>query len=38
MDLNALRTLIVLVEERSTTKAARRLFVSQPTVSGTLAK
>lgn len=38
IDLNLLRTLVAVVEERSTTKAARRLFVSQPTVSGALAR
>jgi LysR family transcriptional activator of mexEF-oprN operon len=38
IDLNLLRTLIAVVEERSTVAAARRLFVSQPTVSGSLAR
>jgi LysR family transcriptional regulator, mexEF-oprN operon transcriptional activator len=37
-DLNLLRTLVVVVEERSTVAAARRLLVSQPTISGTLAR
>jgi LysR family transcriptional regulator, mexEF-oprN operon transcriptional activator len=38
IDLNLLRTLIAVVEEGSTVGAARRLFVSQPTVSGALAR
>lgn len=38
LDLNLLRTLVTLVEERSTTQAARRLFLSQPAVSGALAR
>jgi LysR family transcriptional regulator, mexEF-oprN operon transcriptional activator len=38
LDLNLLRMLVVLVEERSTTKAAQRLFLSQPAVSGALAR
>ena len=37
-DLNLLATLVVLVEERSVTGAARRLNVSQPAVSGALAR
>lgn len=37
-DLSLLRTLVAVVEERSTVKAARRLFVSQPTVSGNLSR
>jgi LysR family transcriptional activator of mexEF-oprN operon len=37
-DLNLLRVLVTVVEERSTVAAARRLFVSQPTVSGALAR
>lgn len=38
MDLNLLRVLVALVEERSTVKAARRLFLSQPTISGALGR
>jgi LysR family transcriptional regulator, mexEF-oprN operon transcriptional activator len=38
IDLNLLRMLVALVEERSTTRAGRRLFLSQPTVSGSLAR
>jgi LysR family transcriptional regulator, mexEF-oprN operon transcriptional activator len=38
IDLNLLRTLVAVVEERSTVGAARRLFVSQPTVSGALTR
>ncbi len=37
-DLNLLRTLVVLVEERSTTRAAKRLFLSQPAISGALGR
>lgn len=37
-DLNLLRTFVALIEERSTVGAAQRLFLSQPTVSGTLAR
>lgn len=37
-DLNLLRSFIALIEERSTVGAARRLFLSQPTVSGALAR
>lgn len=38
LDLNLLRTLLALVEERSTTRAGKRLFLSQPAVSGALAR
>jgi LysR family transcriptional regulator, mexEF-oprN operon transcriptional activator len=38
IDLNLLRTLVVVVEERSTVAAARRLLLSQPTISGALAR
>ena len=38
VDLNLVATLIVLVEERSTVAAARRLHLAQSTVSGALAK
>ena len=38
LDLNLLSALVVLVEERSTTKAARRLNLAQSTVSGMLSK
>ncbi len=37
-DLNQLRTFVVLYETRSLTGAANRLFVTQPTVSYTLAR
>jgi LysR family transcriptional activator of mexEF-oprN operon len=37
-DLNLLRTLVVLIEERSTVRAGRRLFLSQSTVAGALAR
>lgn len=37
-DLNLLRTFVALIEERSTVGAAQRLFLSQPTVSGALAR
>jgi LysR family transcriptional regulator, mexEF-oprN operon transcriptional activator len=37
-DLNLLRTFVALMEERSTVLAARRLFLSQPTVSGALSR
>ncbi len=36
IDLNLLRTLIAVVDERSTVAAARRLHLAQPTVSGAL--
>lgn len=36
LDLNLLRTLVAAIEERSTVGEPRRLFVSQPTVSGAL--
>lgn len=38
LDLNLLHALVVLVEERSTTAAAKRLGLAQSTVSGTLQK
>lgn len=38
LDLNLLHALVVLVEEKSTTAAARRLGLAQSTVSGTLQK
>ena len=38
LDLNLLNALVVLVEERSTVGAARRLGLAQSTVSGTLAR
>lgn len=38
LDLNLLRTLVALVEERSTTRAAMRLFLSQPAVLGALGR
>lgn len=38
LDLNLLRTFVALIEERSTVAAARRLFLSQPTISGALAR
>ncbi|MEM7710031.1 MAG: LysR family transcriptional regulator, partial [Pseudomonadota bacterium] len=38
MDLNLLHALVALVDERSTTVAARRLGLAQSTVSGTLAR
>ncbi|QDG77342.1 LysR family transcriptional regulator [Labrenzia sp. PHM005] len=38
LDLNLLHALVVLVEERSTTTAAKRLGLAQSTVSGTLKK
>ena len=38
LDLNLLHALVALVEERSTTAAARRLGLAQSTVSGTLAR
>jgi LysR family transcriptional regulator, mexEF-oprN operon transcriptional activator len=37
-DLNLLRALVVLIEERSTVQAARRLRLSQPSVSQALAR
>ena len=38
IDLNLLRLLMALVEERSTVKVAQRLFLSQSTVSGALGR
>ena len=38
LDLNLLSALVVLVEEKSTVRAARRLHLAQSTVSGVLAK
>ncbi len=38
IDLKLIAALIALIEERSTTKAARRLHLAQSTVSGTLAR
>lgn len=38
IDLNLLRTLVAVLEERSTVAASRRLFLSQPAVSGALAR
>ena len=38
VDLNLLPVLAVLLEERSVTRAARRLHLTQPTVSGMLAR
>lgn len=38
LDFNLLRVLVALVEERSTVRAGRRLFLSQPAVSGALAR
>lgn len=38
LDLKMISALIALIEERSTTKAARRLHLAQSTVSGTLAR
>lgn len=38
LDLNLLRLLVALVEERSTVKAGQRLFLSQSTVSGALGR
>lgn len=38
LDLDLLATLVVLVEERSTVAAARRLHLAQSTVSGTLGR
>jgi LysR family transcriptional activator of mexEF-oprN operon len=38
LDLNLLRTFVALIEERSTVGAAKRLFLSQPTISGSLAR
>ncbi|MEM9797722.1 MAG: LysR family transcriptional regulator [Pseudomonadota bacterium] len=38
LDLNLISALVVLIEERSTTKAARRLHLAQSTVSGILAR
>ncbi len=38
LDLNLLHALVILVEERSTTAAAKRLGLAQSTVSGTLQK
>lgn len=38
LDLNLISALVVLIEERSTVKAARRLHLAQSTVSGTLAR
>lgn len=38
VDLNLLRLLVALVEERSTVKAGQRLFLSQSTVSGALGR
>ncbi len=37
-DLNLLRALVVLIEERSTVRAGRRLFLSQSTVAGALGR
>ncbi len=38
IDINLLRTLVVLIEETSTVKAAHRLRISQPSVSQSLAR
>lgn len=38
LDLNLLTTLHTLLQERSVTHAAHRLGLTQPTVSGTLAR
>ncbi|MEM7487826.1 MAG: LysR family transcriptional regulator [Pseudomonadota bacterium] len=38
LDLNLISALVVLIEERSTTRAAERLGLAQSTVSGTLAR
>ncbi|MEM9522963.1 MAG: LysR family transcriptional regulator [Pseudomonadota bacterium] len=38
LDLNLISSLVVLIEERSTTRAARRLHLAQSTVSGILAR
>ncbi|WP_202906894.1 LysR family transcriptional regulator [Vibrio mexicanus] len=38
LDLNLLKTLLVLLKEKSTSRAAERLNTSQPAVSRTLAK
>ena len=38
VDLNLLRVLIAINDERSITQAAKRLGLSQPTISGSLAK
>ncbi|WP_029029885.1 LysR substrate-binding domain-containing protein [Salinarimonas rosea] len=38
LDHGLLRTLVALVEERNVTRAARRLGLAQPTVSGALAR
>ena len=37
-DLNLLRIFIVLIEERSVTRAAERLAMTQPTLSNALAR
>jgi len=36
LDWNLLRTFLVIAEEQSVTRAAKRLFLSQPTISGAL--
>ncbi len=36
IDLNLLRTLVVIIEERSTIAAGKRLHLAQPTISGSL--
>ncbi|HEX8406264.1 MAG TPA: LysR family transcriptional regulator [Duganella sp.] len=38
IDLNLLVTFLVLIEERSVSRAAQRLYLSQPAVSGALAR
>ncbi len=38
LDFNLLRVLVALVEERSTVRAGRRLFLSQSAISGALAR
>lgn len=38
IDLNLLRILVAVVEERSTVRAAERLMLSQPTISGALGR
>jgi DNA-binding transcriptional LysR family regulator len=38
IDLNLLVTFVVLLEERSVSRAAQRLYLSQPAVSGALAR